>query len=430
MGKLLVLIVLSLVSIKSSYSDSGAGCPAGKVWSASAQACVIYVPADQQQNVQIINRPPPPPITGDSDIDDPEHGTSAYYRQQKEAHEAGKNHKTTDSDRWDPVIGDQQSGAAGAGTCAAAHKNSYEECEEMSDAATLAIINQLASSTGNALGSTGSARGGCAGSAAGGGTAMSSTLYVAYQCYRAAENCLATCKGETGQDAEKNKTKIAQCQKHKQRTSMAGIVGASQLTALIGQATACERGLNAGNTPGFTPPPLPSNSITDGSGSPTVGAGTYTSDFTDDDNGPTYDGTLSKTSGSKGEATGESGGGGGPQGGAYPGGAPNNQAQAGGSGAGPFKDPDRGFTSGGGAFSVSGVPTSGGGGYRGPASDKDKDGIDWSKFLPGGENDPSKRGLASADGQLAAKGITGANDLSNFEKVTRMMNRKRAFLKQ
>ncbi|MBK9293822.1 MAG: hypothetical protein IPM57_05150 [Oligoflexia bacterium] len=312
--------------------------------------------------------------------------------------------------------------------CQSSYQKSQQECEGLSDAATLAIINQLSSSAGRAVGGVNNARAGCAASAVGGSTAMSSTLYLALQCFQAAGECIQKCSDkDTG-----IKTYLTECTSHKKKVMMGGVVSLSQLTGLIGQATACEQGLaNNTNLPTYTPPPLPTTDLNSGSAGTPEGSGAYTGLGDEDDYGPTFDGYASNKQGSsKAEATENAGGGGGPQAGAYPGGAPNNQAQQAGGGGGPFKDPDRGFNSGGGGFSVSGVPTSGGGGGGyGRNSGKDKDGIDWSKFLPGGEMDPSKRGLASAEGQLALKGITGANDLTNFEKVTRMMNKKRALLK-
>lgn len=116
-------------------------------------------------------------------------------------------------------------------------------------------------------------------------------------------------------------------------------------------------------------------------------------------------------------------GGSGLNAGAYPGGAQGN-----GDGK---EDPNlktdigNGFYGGGSGFGVSSVPlASGGGGGMGSGNDKDK--FDLSKFLPGAEKDP-KRDPASD--KLLAEGITGANDLSNFEKVTRMMNKKRPAFK-
>jgi hypothetical protein len=85
-----------------------------------------------------------------------------------------------------------------------------------------------------------------------------------------------------------------------------------------------------------------------------------------------------------------------------------------------YGDIDHGFSGGSGG----GWPTgsSNVNGLRGG-----KDGIDLSQYLPGGDLDP-RRGIASVE-DLKSKGITGANDLSNFEKVTRMMNKKRPYMK-
>jgi hypothetical protein len=117
-----------------------------------------------------------------------------------------------------------------------------------------------------------------------------------------------------------------------------------------------------------------------------------------------------------------SSGGGMPGGGAYPGGAGSQAAAS--NGANYNKDIDHGYSGGsGGGWSISSVPIEGGGGRGGNGEN-----LDLSKYLPGGELDPAKRDIAAAN-DLRAQGITGANDLSNFEKVTRMMNKKRPLMK-
>jgi len=112
-----------------------------------------------------------------------------------------------------------------------------------------------------------------------------------------------------------------------------------------------------------------------------------------------------------------------------PAGAGGGSAQ-GGSGKGPYDtNIEKGLTngSGGGGYGVSGVAVGGGGGGsaagRGGAGGNDN--IDLSQFLPKDAN--GNRMPASAD--LVAQGISGANDLSNFEKVTRKMNQKRSLMK-
>ncbi len=132
------------------------------------------------------------------------------------------------------------------------------------------------------------------------------------------------------------------------------------------------------------------------------------------------------TAGSSGPGPGNdsASGGAGLGGGApYPGGNGGQQGASG--GAAGYKDPGGGVGSGGGGggynFPGNTVGGNSNGGGRGGSGG---DGIDLSKFLPGGELDPTKRQLASA-----REGISGANDLSNFEKVTRMMNKKRELLK-
>lgn len=119
------------------------------------------------------------------------------------------------------------------------------------------------------------------------------------------------------------------------------------------------------------------------------------------------------------------GGGGGGIGG-FGGGGGGSGAGGGAPGEGPFKtDIDKGYGNGGGSAAGGGggggYPNGAGGGY-GPEGDKDK--MDWSKFLPKVDK---ARGLAT-DAELAANGITSANGLSNFEKVTKKMNEKRPVL--
>jgi hypothetical protein len=151
-------------------------------------------------------------------------------------------------------------------------------------------------------------------------------------------------------------------------------------------------------------------------------------DFGDGDikDGP-FAGQQNSGSSGKFDANDTPGGGGGLGGGGagYPGGA----AQGQGKDPGQYnKDIDHGVNGGGGGggYSVGGGGVEGGGGG---GMGKDGNPIDLSKFLPGGENDPSKRDPAGA-GELAAQGITGANDISNFEKITRMMNKKKPGMKQ
>jgi hypothetical protein len=70
-----------------------------------------------------------------------------------------------------------------------------------------------------------------------------------------------------------------------------------------------------------------------------------------------------------------------------------------------------------------GYPTAPNGGGYGPEGEKDK--LDLSAFLPKVDQ---ARGVAGVDPEMAANGITGANGLSNWEKVTRKMNEKRPAL--
>ena len=124
--------------------------------------------------------------------------------------------------------------------------------------------------------------------------------------------------------------------------------------------------------------------------------------------------------GGDGSVAGGSGGGmGGP--GAYPGGP--NGAPGGARDSGVKGDIGGGTGGGtaGGAVAM-GNSTNGGGGGGGKSDE-----LDLSRFLPNG--DLAKRDIASGN-ELANKGITGPNDLSNFEKITRMMNLKRRLLNQ
>jgi hypothetical protein len=129
--------------------------------------------------------------------------------------------------------------------------------------------------------------------------------------------------------------------------------------------------------------------------------------------------------GGPGQKVGDIPGGGGGGIGGFSGGGGGGQA-AGGPGEGPYKtDIDKGIGNagaGGMGGGGGGYPNSGGGGGYGPEGDKDK--MDWSKFLPKVDK---ARGLAN-DAEMAANGITSANGLSNFEKVTKKMNEKRPAL--
>jgi hypothetical protein len=136
--------------------------------------------------------------------------------------------------------------------------------------------------------------------------------------------------------------------------------------------------------------------------------------------------------GGAGQGNDSPGGGGGSLGGGGGGGGGGLGGGAGGGSAGAaLKDIDHGLTSGSGSagYGSSSVGFEGGGGRGGGAGNgsANNNGLDLSKFLPGGANDPA-RGLASANAQ--SLGITGANDLSNFEKVSKMMRKKQAQLVQ
>jgi hypothetical protein len=132
---------------------------------------------------------------------------------------------------------------------------------------------------------------------------------------------------------------------------------------------------------------------------------------------------------------GDMGGGSGIPGGGAPGGPPaNTGAQAVQANAG-LKDPGGSTAGVGGAggFRFASVPTNegGGGGSWGGANEEGVTQpdfkMDLSKFLPGAALDPTKR--LPAGSSMQAIGITGANELSNFEKISRMMSKKRPFLK-
>jgi hypothetical protein len=129
------------------------------------------------------------------------------------------------------------------------------------------------------------------------------------------------------------------------------------------------------------------------------------------------------------------GGGGGGLGGGG-GGSSGSGGLAGGGGAGGSglkSDIEHGLTGGGGGsgFGSASVPTEGGGGrggFGGGGSRGEQDKLDLSKFLPGQTNDPA-RNLAGV-GPLAQAMVTGPNDLSNFEKLTRLMKKKQPLLVQ
>jgi len=118
----------------------------------------------------------------------------------------------------------------------------------------------------------------------------------------------------------------------------------------------------------------------------------------------------------------------GPGGGvsAFGGGSGMGGGQAGGAAQGPYNtDINKGYTNGGG-----GGFAGGGGGYAagptgGYGESERGEKMDWKSLLPKVEKN---RGPSGVDPELFANGITGANGLSNFEKVTRKMNEKRPTL--
>ena len=186
----------------------------------------------------------------------------------------------------------------------------------------------------------------------------------------------------------------------------------------------------------FTPSPSGTTGTTPTS---TIGAGADTGNYApptgDLTNGGGFNGYASTGKGSgAGAGNDNPGGGGGGLGGGGGGGGPlgQNGAGAGAGGSGIKSDIEHGLTSGGGGGygTTSGVPTEGGGGRGGGARNLgEKNNLDLSRFLPGGKDDPANRGLASGDG-LHGLGITGANDLSNFEKISKMMRKKQPLLVQ
>lgn len=133
---------------------------------------------------------------------------------------------------------------------------------------------------------------------------------------------------------------------------------------------------------------------------------------------------------------GQGGGGGGFTGGAQGFGLEGGQGGGGAGGSGLNTDVITGTVPGGGGGDASmagggggdGDGSMGGSGGGGRGGDDDKIGkFSLKDFLPGGAQDPS-RNPASADSLLLQNGITGAEGLSNFEKVTRKMNQKRSSL--
>jgi hypothetical protein len=99
-----------------------------------------------------------------------------------------------------------------------------------------------------------------------------------------------------------------------------------------------------------------------------------------------------------------------------------------GKGEGPYNTDIYKGQGGGGGGGFAGYGGGGGGsgygGGRGSGEDKDK--MDWRKYMP--KLDGDKRKPANVNPALFDAGITAANGLSNFEKVTRKMNEKRPVL--
>ncbi len=325
----------------------------------------------------------------------------------------------------------QHAGEGGsAAECSAEASEARDDCGGSSTQALMAVVQQFGSAASQ---SAMTANAAATAQRLQGLTAASSTMTLGLQCYNAAKACEATCKGESQKKGDRADVARSKCATYKTNILVQMGGSLSQLMLAMANAAAIRGQLNS--NPGGIP--TPGNPAFPTTPSTTL-ASTTTGNL---DPGPTtnptdpaaFNGYDSKAGAGKYASNDVNGSGGGAGGSPYPGGAPMGMGGAGGGAGSGFKDPDHGLNGGGGSgYSVSGVATTGGGGggFPGGRSRSGDEKLDLSKFLPGGSMDPAKRGLASTEQLLQAQGITGANDLSNFEKITRAMNRKRAVLKQ
>lgn len=281
-----------------------------------------------------------------------------------------------------------------------------------------------------------------------GGTAAAMTYSAANSCIAAANKCIQACtaaaeNAASGSDQQTKFTdQVEVCQHYASQAKNQQYIGMAQglnagLSGVNAYNSLSNRGgnpnVNTGGGASSSGPSIQPLNLGEGGGDINPSLPTPT-------NGMAYNKIDGASTGSP--ASGEGGGGGGfGGGGSYPGGAGGGAGGAGSGGGGsPLNNPTLGIngSSGGSGYSVSGVPLSGGaggghnysGGNNNGASGNDK-GFDFatlSKFLPGQERAPASEG--GANPALQAQGITaGVGYLSNFEKVSRVMNQKRASMK-
>lgn len=332
------------------------------------------------------------------------------------------------------------------GSCIKAQQNAVTSCSNQGMGSKIATTAQSAAGLVSAGATT--AEQNAAATEHGAEVASAGVAVASGLCNQDARTCKNVCETEAQQvanskpaTAQRYRSYGANCDKLAMNTIFDGIGALAQLGTTIMGARASQAALKA-NQPGpygtgltmcSNPETAASNpacaGYTGGAAnaqlaSNGVGAGKVGPATVGDEGNSPYAGNPNDTVQSKFLASGEGGGGGGGFAPPYPGGAGPGGNGKGGGGGGYQQNYALGTSGSGGGYMPGGGGFGNGYAY-GPHGEK----IDLSKYLPGGLLDPNKdRGPANQNNLLAA-GISGANELSNFEKVTRKMNQKRVALK-
>lgn len=314
-------------------------------------------------------------------------------------------------------------------TCETASTAAIAACSGMGN--SLMMAQMIAASASKTVGTVAGAKGGGGAAivAAGaqmltGGTTAAMSVIAAQGCLTPAADCSAACsaaaKGTDKKAAVAAAKDVVQCNNFTTMAQLGEVQGVSAgMNAVTGAVSTYEQLKNENNST-TTPTPYTYPTTTP----PATGTGGPLAAVPNPVSG--WQGNTPGTTPNQVAQTADSPGGGLSSGGGYPGGAPSGSGTGGGGGSG-LNNPTLGTNGGSsGGYSVGGVPFSNNGGGGSGSGKGGPDQLDLSKFLPGAERAP-----AGTDGNLLkAQGITAANDLSNFEKVSRMMNKKRPYMRQ
>jgi hypothetical protein len=316
------------------------------------------------------------------------------------------------------------------GACQSALNTVQQSCRGNSAASQAAnSVQSAASSFSNTNSANAAAKAACNAEMLQGGTSLANVAMVLAPCKTANVSCQAACAsgpaeqqavaycgtGAASAQCQANYVQAAQNNQNNCAQTFQGVEAAAALAAgtslmAFNQALNCDTGTSDTTVPGPIAG-LPVDPVTD----PNSGG------F----NGYSPTGQAAASYPSTGDG---SGGSGAPLGGAgYPGGSGAGAAGANQGGDSGIEKHALGLAGGNGSgwpsFGSGGAGWGGGGGANNPLA----------AYLPCNPNDPTsvqclkdpKRGLAGE----VQKEISGANDLTNFQKVTRMMNKKRPVLK-